>query len=75
MLHGYVWSNSLLIQVAFAITYRKLINCCTVHKRNACTLCQNDKLKFKGKCTIYSAETECLTVQLYGLNVIVRPGM
>jgi len=26
VLRDYVWSNSLLIQVAFAITYRKLIN-------------------------------------------------
>lgn len=49
-----------------------------VHKRNACTLRQNDKLKFKGKCTIYAAEiakTECITVRLYGLNVVVMPGM
>jgi len=71
-------SLSLLIQVAFAVTYRKLINCCTVHKRNACTLRQNDKHKFKGKYTIYAAEiakTECITVRLYGLNVAVRPGM
>ena len=56
VLHDYVWSNSLLIQVAFAITYRKLINCCMVHKRNARTLHQNDKHKFMGKCTIYAAE-------------------
>jgi hypothetical protein len=56
VLHGYVCSNSLLIEVAFTITHRKLIDCCTVHKRNACTLRQNDKLKFKGKCTTYAAE-------------------
>jgi hypothetical protein len=78
MLHGYIWSNFLLIQVAFTITYRKLINCYTIHKRNACTLRQNDRLKCKGKCTIYAAEIakiECITVWLYGLNVVVRPGM
>ena len=78
VLHDYVWSNSLLIQVAFAITYRKLINCCIVHKRNACTLRQNDKLKFKGTCTIHAAEiakTERITVRLCGLNMAVRPGM
>jgi len=78
MLHGYAWSNSLLIQVAFAITYWKLIICCTVHKINACTLHQNDKLKFKRKCTIYTAEiakTECKTLRLYSFNVVVRPEM
>ena len=61
-------SLSVLIQVDFTITYRKLINCCAVHKRNTCALCQNDEHKFKGKCTIYAAEiakTECIIVRFY----------